>query len=317
MILISGANGFIGGRLARQLQIANVPCRFLVRSPGNKNDCIISADLKDIDALYKACSGVETVFHCAGYAHSFSTPVTKEAEKHWAVNFEGTRNFVEAAGLAGVRTFIFLSSVKAMGQPGDICADENFPGMPESPYGKAKRAAEDTVLEVGKRYGMHVVNLRLVMVYGFGGKGNLQRMAQLVRRGWFPPLPETNNRRSMIHVDDVVAVMRLVADDPKANGKTYIVAGPDAPSGRGLFDALRSALDLPSCPWTVPYRILRMTAQIGDLLQLILHKRMPVNSETLDRLLCSACYSSVRIEAELGWRAKISLQEGLLEMCKG
>ena len=109
-----------------------------------------------------------------------------------------------------------------------------FPGSPETAYGQAKRAAEAAVLDAGQRHGMHVVNLRLAMVYGAGGRGNLERMGRLVRRGLFPPLPETGNHRSLVHVDDVVAAMRLVAADEQANGRTYIVASPEAPSGRAL-----------------------------------------------------------------------------------
>ena len=131
-----------------------------------------------IPALTAACAGVETVFHCAGYAHAFSALSGDDAARHREINFEGTRNLVEAAGQAGVKRFVFLSSVKAMAEPGAACADEDFPGEPATAYGQAKRAAEAAVLEAGRRYGMHVVNLRLAMVYGAGGRGNLERMGQ-------------------------------------------------------------------------------------------------------------------------------------------
>lgn len=87
-----------------------------------------------------------------------------------------------------------------MAEPGDACADKDWPGEPATPYGRAKRAAEDAVLEAGAKYGMHVVNLWLAMVYGHGGRGNLERMARGIRAGWFPPLPETGNRRSLVHM---------------------------------------------------------------------------------------------------------------------
>ncbi len=223
----------------------------------------------------------------------------------------------EAAGRAGVRRLVFLSSVKAMGDPGDDCIDETWPVPPASAYGLAKREAEAVLLATGERFGMHVVCLRLAMVYGAGGRGNLERMTALVRRGWFPPLPETGNRRSMVHVADVVAAMRLVAGEPRAAGRSYIVAHPQTHSGRQLYDALRAASGMPPVGWAVPRGVLAAAARLGDLGAAVLGRRMPLDSEALDRLLGSACYSPARIERELGWRASVDLADGLRETLHG
>lgn len=313
MKLISGASGFVGGRLLDSLQAEGHDCRVLVRKHTTLASAFV-ADLADGEALLEACAGVECVFHCAGYAHAFSSLSGEDSARYWEVNFEGTRNLVESAGQAGVKRFVFLSSVKAMAEPGEVCADENFPGDPETDYGQSKRAAEQAVLVAGRRHGMHVVNLRLAMVYGAGGRGNLERMGRLVKRGIFPPLPETGNHRSLVHVDDVVSAMHLVAGDDRANGRTYIIAGPEAPSGRGLFDALRLAQGLPPCNWSVPASALRLAARLGDGLEKLAARRLPLDSEVVDRLLNSAWYSPARIERELGWRAQVSLKDGLAEM---
>ena len=211
-------------------------------------------------------------------------------------------------------SFVFLSSVKAVGEPGEACADEDWPVPPDSAYGRAKRAAEAAVLAAGERYGMRVTVLRPAMVFGAGGRGNLERMAALVRRGFFPPLPETGNRRSLVHVSDLVAAMRLVAADARAAGRTYIVAHPVTPSGRGLYDALRRSMGMPQVGWAVPRAVLHGLARCGDLLEGLVRRRVPLDSEALARLLASACYSPARIEAELGWRAGMGLEAGLREM---
>ena len=315
MILISGASGFIGGRLLRDLSSEGTPCRTIGRTLVAGENAFV-ANLSDKAALANACEEVDCVFHCAGYAHAFGSRSSADDALHWEVNFEGTCNIVEAAAKAGVQKFVFLSSVKAMASSGTICANEELPGDPETVYGQSKRAAEQHVLVIGKQYGMHVVNLRLAMVYGVGGRGNLERMANLVKGGWFPPLPETGNHRSLIHVDDVVAAMRLVAKDVRANGQTYIVASPESPSGRGLYDALRSALKMPRCSWAVPASLLRAAAIGGDALEHLMKKRLPFDSEVLDRLLGSAWYSPARIERELGWRARVPLFDGLVELIK-
>lgn len=314
MILVTGATGFIGNRLLGRLRDSADSIRALVRRRDLVDCESMVGTLEDSEALARACEGVGTVFHCAGFAHAFSVIGEAEAALHWQINFEGTRNLVEAAGQAGVKRFVFLSSVKAQAEPDDSCADEDFPGEPETAYGQAKRAAEQAVFEVGRRYGMHVVNLRLAMVYGTGGRGNLERMGRLVERGLFPPLPETGNHRSLVHVDDVVAAMRLVAEDPLANGRTYIVASQEAPSGRQLFDALRAAQGMPPCRWAVPGAGLRMAGRMGDAVERLLRRRMQLDSEVVERLLGSAWYSPARIEQELGWRAQVPLAEGLREM---
>ena len=178
MIGITGCTGFIGGRLGTALSNAGLPWVGLARRavPFAVRPL---AGFGDLAALTAACAGLETLFHCAGYAHALSSLNADDSEKHREFNFVATRNMVEAAALAGVKRFVFLSSVKAMAEPGSSCADEDFPGLPETAYGQAKRAAESAVLDVGKRCGMHVVNLRLAMVYGSGGRGNLERMGRL------------------------------------------------------------------------------------------------------------------------------------------
>jgi nucleoside-diphosphate-sugar epimerase len=269
-------------------------------------------DLLEPDSLVSACSGVESVFHCAGYAHAFAS---SDPDAHWRINFEGTRNLVEAAGRAGTRRFVFLSSVKAMAEPGDACADEDWPGEPETPYGRAKRAAEECVQETGSRYGMHVVNLRLAMVYGHGGRGNLERMARGIAAGWFPPLPETANRRSLVHVSDVVDAIRLVAVKTVAKGKTYIVADSQAYSGREIYDAICIALRKPIPNRRISANMLRLAGRIGDMAGTLTRKSpLPLNAEVVARLLDSSCYSPARIERELGWRSRVSLHTGIKEM---
>ena len=314
--LVTGATGFMGSRLCNSLVADGLAIRKLVRHGTGSPDEVVG-DLYDLVALERACCGVGTIFHCAGYAHAFSSKTNDEAAMHWRINFEGTKNLVEAAIRAGVKQFVFLSSVKAMGEPGEICADENFPGLPETAYGQAKRAAEDAVLEAGRHFGMQVTNLRLSMVYGAGGRGNLERMARLVERGLFPPLPETGNHRSLVHINDVVDAIRHVSGCELANGRTYIVASKEAPSGRALFDALCVAQGLQKYRWSVPEFLLRSIGTLGDGGEAVFRRRLPVDSEVIERLLGSAWYSPACIERELGWCARVSLEDGLAEMTAG
>lgn len=289
--LVTGATGFIGRRLLRPGDRALVR-----RAAGFDNE--VMGDLLDPGSLSRACEGVDTVFHCAGLADALAGDATAQ----WRVNVEGTRNLLAAAGQAGVKRFVFFSSVKAMAEPVGQCVDEDWPGEPATAYGRAKRAAEEAVLEAGVKYDMHVVNLRLAMVYGRGSRGNLWKWAQAVCKPWFPALPAVNNRRSIVHVQDVVEAARLVAGRPQANGRTYIVADPKPYSTHEIEQALRAVLGKRAY-WRVPAGLLRAAGS--------LHPRV---RELTRRLLGSACYSPARIERELGWRARVGLEAGLREM---
>jgi nucleoside-diphosphate-sugar epimerase len=300
--LVTGSTGFIGRALARAEE------RRMARNP---SDGEVRGDLLDRASLEAACEGVETLFHCAGYAHAV---FSANPALFWKVNYEGTRNLLDAAGKAGVRRFVFLSSVGAMARPGDACVDEDHPGEAVSPYGKAKRAAEEAVLDAGAKYAMHVVNLRLTLVYGRGAPGNMAYMVRGIRAGWLPPLPETKNRRSIVHVSDVVSAIRFVAEDARANGRTYIIADPRPYSGREIYDALRETLGMPPARWRIPPGLFRACGRLGDALAAVSGRAFPRPSGLVSRFLDSACYSPERIERELGWSARTPLAEGLREM---
>lgn len=309
-VLVTGATGFIGSRLAAALEARGEHVRRMSRLalPGPS---AVRADLLDPDALDRACCDVELVFHCAGHAHAFDSPGDTAERQHRDVNLVGTANLVEAAGRQGVRGFVFLSSVKAMGAPGAALADEAWPALPESAYGQAKRDAEQAVLAAGPRFDMRVTNLRLAMVYGPGSRGNLERMARGIRRGWFPPLPETGAKRSLVYVDDVLAAMLRVADDARAAGKTYIVADSRRYSGRELYDALRAALGLAPVRLRCPAGLLRIGGAIGDWLGKARRRPFLLDRAAVERLLGPESYSPALIERELGWRARVSLRQGL------
>ena len=207
--------------------------------------------------------------------------------------------------------FCVTIGVKAMQSSGDGCVDEAWGGTPLEHV--AERRAEAEVIAAGRSFGMHVVNLRL---YGLRSwwKGNLYRMARGIKSGWFPPIPETGNKRSLVHVDDVVAAVRHVAERPEADGKTYIIAHHHAPSGREIYDAIRHCFGRRRVNWEVPAKFVRLVGRMGDVCPPPIGLGRIVNSEVVASLLSTECYSPSRIEQELDWRAVVGLGAGLNEM---
>ncbi len=315
MELITGATGFIGSRLLASLLASGRRVRAFARRPVPGVETIVG-DICDAAAAARACAGVATVYHCAGFAHAMRMKPDAMAALNRAGNFDAVKVVGEAAARAGVGAFVMLSSVKAMGPGGDACIDETWPVPPDSDYGRAKHEAEVALARICHGTAMSAVALRPAMVYGAGGRGNLPRMVEAIRGGAFPPLPETGNRRSFVHVDDVVAALRLAGERAGQPGacEAYILAHAGVYSGRAVYDAIREALGLPPVRVRIPWHALRGMAWCCDLATAASGLSLPFGYEVYDRLLGSAWYSAEKMRREMGWSARIDLATGLHEM---
>jgi nucleoside-diphosphate-sugar epimerase len=292
-ILISGAPGVIGERLVGAVD-ANI--RVLSRKKQSNYETVV-CDLKSEVIPDNALDGVNTVFHLAGFAHDLSD-ATKIQNIYQKVNVDATIRLAKLAVKSNVNRFIFVSSVKAGGGSNfGVCVSEKDQGNPEGIYGKTKREAELKLLKIGKESDMHVSIIRPSLVYGPNVKGNLQLMLSGIKKGWFPPLPETGNKRSMIHVDDLVRAILLVADDDRANGEIFIATDGTPHSSRYIYNAMCSALDKSIPKWSVPKILFDMASLVN-----------PRIKYKLNKLLGDECYSSAKLEA-LGFKAHKTLKD--------
>lgn len=310
--LITGARGFIGKQLCRRLKERKQWIRALLRDVvvdtsfvfNNYTDFDEIAvfdfnHLPDANLPANLMQGIDTVIHLAGIAHA-----TAAKDQYEKINIEATRQLLALAQQSNVQTFIYFSSIKAAYE--DSRADD---------YGRSKRAAEDLVLEFGKKFNRNVAILRPALVYGPGVKGNLANMIQAIKTGWFPPIPETGNKRSMISVDDVVDACILVAenlsnqnfsndnltDHKISNGKIYTLTDGIPYSTRTVYDAMRETLNLKPVKWSVPAWILK------SLLSCF-------SPSLYERLLGSAYFSNEEISRDLDWKPKDNLSRVLPSM---
>lgn len=319
LALVTGASGYIGRRLVNVLLREGVAVRAVARDaeriralwPAAEVEAV-SADLAKPQTLAGVCINVRTVFHLASGTDESGITADQVVAGNTAA---GPRMLLAEAVHSGVKQFVFMSSVKAMGEGGQACLTETSPALPVSPYGRAKHAAEQLVFEAGRRHGLHVCVLRLPLVYGGDdSKGNLPRMIAAIDHGRFPPLPETGNRRSMVHVDDVVRAALLAAERPQANGQLYLVTDGRDYSTREIYLAICSALGKPPPPWVLPLACLRIAAKLGDGIGFITRRGFPLNSDTIEKLTGSAWYSPEKIRRELDFRPRHTLVDTLPEM---
>jgi UDP-glucose 4-epimerase len=314
--LVTGATGFIGRALCQQLHDSGVRVRALARRPeqGPWDDFVV-ADLGETALPADLLDGVDTLFHLAGKAHALSE-VAEDDSEYRRINVGGMDALLGLAANSALSRFVFFSTVKAMGDDDENCMDEEWQAAPTTPYGITKRESEKLLLTAGRANGTHVSILRLPLVYGRGVKGNLWKMMDAIEGGKFPPLPEMNNKRSLVYVDDVVRAALLAAENPKANGQIYIVTDGHPYSTNEIYTAIREALGKPVRRWTVPHTVLRMAAGAGDILGRVRGRRFVFDSDAYRKLVGSAWYSSAKIERELGFEAVSDLQRGAREMVR-
>ncbi|MDX8127131.1 NAD-dependent epimerase/dehydratase family protein [Methylomonas sp. LW13] len=310
--LVTGASGFIGAHLCQALVNQDYTVRTCGRAGNGENN--IALDLAALGACPpELCADIDVVFHLAGKAHALAESRQDEAE-YRQINTEGTRKLLEAAQQAGVKAFVFFSSVKAVSHTSRQVMDETVNAPASDPYGLSKYEAEQLVLNGG--YVPHPVVLRPSMVYGDTGKGNLPRMIHAIRRGIFPPLPESGNQRSMVHVDDVVASALLAAENPEAAGQVYIVTDQQSYSTRQIYDAIRAALGKRPVVWSIPMPLLTSLAKLGDGFGRLTGRRFPIDSDSLEKLTGSAWYSSAKIARELGFQPRQTLWKALPDIIR-
>lgn len=322
MNLVTGSAGFIGRRLAAQLGASGER----VRGLGRAHDCpglddYVQADLVEEDSWQEAFAGIDCVYHLAGKAHALSERL-QDSEQYRKANVETTTRVLRAAHAAGVRRLVFFSSIKAMSRdnPRKLLEvpeepwDERHEIEPDTPYGASKLAAEAEVLRGG--YVREPVVLRLCMVYGPGSKGNMDRMLRAVDRRRFPPIPEVENRRSMVHVDDVVRAAMLAGRHPRASGQVFIVSDGEAYSTRYIYECMCEALGRSAPRWSVPLWAWRAAGVLGDWIGWARGQRFVFDTKALEKLVGSAWFSSKKIEQTIGFQPLINLKAALPEMVR-
>ena len=294
--LITGGTGFIGSRLLGLLKTIECDVRLLARSQVNNYETVV-CNLEQDRISKHALESVDTVFHLAGFAHDMQDP-SKVEDLYRVINVDATVELARLALESGVKRFVFISSVKAGGGlASGKCINESEQNEPEGVYGKSKREAELKLLKIGSESSMHITIIRPSLVYGPYVKGNLQLMLSGIEKGWFPPIPETGNRRSMIHVDDLVRAILLVAIDKRANGEIIIATDGTPHSSREIYNAMCSVTGKSIRKWSVPKTLFDLASLAS-----------PWIKYKINKLLGDEYYSSVKLAA-LGFKAKKSLKD--------
>lgn len=307
-ILITGATGFVGRHLVRQLHEQGHELHLGLRHPLTAQDELaalgtpfVVGELGPEQDWTAALHGVQAVVHLAAMVHSMNATDPALAPHYHRCNVDGTLSLARQAVTAGVSRFVFLSSVKAVGEssPYGQPLQETVTPHPCDPYGLSKYAAEQGLLAMAAADGMHVSCLRPPLVYGPGVTANFLRLMCWVQRGRLLPLGGINNQRSLLYVGNLVAAIETALD--KGPTGSFFVADDEPLSTSGIIEAIARALNKPA-------RLFYFPAWIMFLLAKCLGKQAAV-----DRLLGSLALDSSQFRQATGWQPVYSVEQGMAQ----
>jgi len=305
-VLVTGATGFIGRRVCAILANDVYVRATARRRPGTGPwEDVVQWEAPD-EVRDEIVSSIDTVIHAAGTAHRHEIALDDDSA-YRAVNVEGTRRLCDACVRAGVRRFVFISSVAVLGEgEGGEVAEDATPA-PTSAYARSKLEAERIVM----RSAVGPVVLRLPLVYGVSLPGNLARMVEAVAHGRFPPVPETGNRRSMIHVDDAASAIVLAASHESAEGRIFTVTDGRGYSTHQIYRWTLESLSRPVPRVYPPRWAFRALARAGDAMGALVGRRAPFDSAAYRKLFGSAEFRSEAIRRDLGFEPRQDLQRAM------
>jgi UDP-glucose 4-epimerase len=245
--------------------------------------------------------GISAVLHLASRVHVMRETCTDPLAEFRRVNVEGTVRLARAAAAAGVRRFVFVSSIKVNGETTDsrdpFTADEQ--PAPLDPYGVSKREAEDALRVVASESGMEVVIVRPVLVYGPGVKANFESMMRWLSKGVPLPFGALTNKRSLVALDNLVDLLIVCIDHPAAANQTFLVSDGEDLSTTELLKRIARSLDKPARLLPVPQGLIKGAASLAGL-------------RGLSQRLCGSLQVDIeKTRRVLAWSPPMSVDESL------
>lgn len=307
-ILLTGASGFIGRRLAQSLASANEPLICTSREPLKINgaECRMVADLGPATDWSHCLGGVSTVVHCAARVHVMRDTARDPLLAFRQANVEGTRELARQAAAAGVKHFIFLSSVKVNGEetpPKMPFAEFSLP-HPSDPYAISKYEAEQALFDLGCASGMAITIIRPPLVYGPGVGANFLGMLRWVQRQIPLPFASIDNQRSFVYVDNLVNLIICCIRNLQSRNQVFLVSDGQDLSTPELLAKSAAALGVPSRLLPCPTVWLTRLASLAG------------KKAVADRLCKSLQVDIGKAKLLLGWRPPCTVEQGLLATVK-
>ena len=304
--LITGANGFVGTRLVARLRDGKdlIAPHSAVRSNLygllQKNDYVVGS-IDPFTDWSVPLKNIDIVIHLAARVHVMEDASIDPLSEYRSVNVQGTVNLAKQAAAAGVRRFVYLSSIKVNGEesaPGKSFTEDSAPN-PLDPYGVSKLEAEEGLKAVCKEAGMEFVIIRPPLIYGPGVKANFLKLITAIKKGVPMPFGCISNQRSMLALDNLIDFIVLASLDPRAGNQTFLLSDGRDISSKELVSEIAKALCLR--PRLLPVPIFILSA-LGFLTG---------RSAAIQRLLGSLQINPSKATKLLNWVPPVTVEEGI------
>lgn len=305
-LLITGATGFVGSALLERLSaLPSLVLFAAVRKPvSTLPECATRVQITGLEAntdWRQVLQTMNIVIHCAARVHVMNDQSSDPLAEFRQVNVEGTLNLARQAAAAGVKSFIFISSIKVNGEgtaPGTSYKADDVPA-PVDPYGISKMEAEQGLRVIAAETGMDVVIIRPVLVYGPGVKANFLSMMRWLNKGVPLPFGAIYNKRSLVALDNLVDLIVTCINHPAAANQTFLVSDGDDLSTSALLGKMAIALGKPARLLPLPSWVLELGAKL-------------LGRRALAQRLCGSLQVDITKTRELlGWTPPHSVEEAL------
>ncbi|MDD2367408.1 MAG: NAD-dependent epimerase/dehydratase family protein [Desulfuromonadaceae bacterium] len=331
---ITGAPGFVGTSLIKRLLQENVRITAAVLAGENSEHLsvaikrIIVAPLSESSDYTTALQNIDIVIHLAARVHVMQETATDPLQEFRKVNLHGTEQSARQAAQAGVKRFVFMSTIGVNGDnSGDRPYTEGDVPHPHNPYSVSKYEAELALRQISIETGMEIVIIRAPLVYGPGNPGNFLSLLRIVSKSIPLPLASIQNKRSLIYAGNLVDALATCATHPAAVGKTYLVSDGEDVSTPELVRRVACALEVPARLLPLPVSVMKFCARLLDNFLFwiwnFVFKSKTDNSKSknqhskftgaINRLTGSLTVDSSKIRHDLGWVPPFTMVEGLSE----
>ncbi|MBB6287769.1 MULTISPECIES: SDR family oxidoreductase [unclassified Pseudomonas] len=302
---VTGASGFVGSAVVERLaSMAGCTVMALVRRDGVALSATVypvKAGMNYLAGEPLPLSGVDILVHCAARVHVMSDASSDPLTEYRKINVAGTLKLAEQAAQAGVKRFVFISSIKVNGERtrlGQPYTADDVPS-PGDPYGVSKMEAEQQLRLLAQSTGMEVVVIRPVLVYGPGVKANFRSMMSWLNKGVVLPLGAIGNKRSLVALDNLVDLIVTCMTHPAAAGQTFLASDGEDLSTTELLRCMGAALGKPARLLPVPAMLLEWGAAL-------------IGRKSIGQRLCGSLQVDITKARDLlGWVPPTSVSEAL------
>lgn len=305
-LLITGVSGFIGGAV---VSAPGLQDKYQLRSVGRSQNStglpgvghFVVPDINAQTDWQDAVKGVDAIIHTAARAHVLKDSSVDPLAEYRKVNVAGSLNLAQQGVEAGVKRFVFISSIKVNGEstsPGNPFSAHDEPAPLDS-YGISKNEAELGLMQLAARTGLEVVIIRPVLVYGPGVKANFLTMMRWLNRGIPLPFGAIQNKRSLVALDNLVDLIITCVEHPAAANQIFLVSDDEDLSTTQLLHRINNALGKPSRLLAFPPGLLKFVAKLSG------------NTDIAKRLLGSLQVDIGKTREVLDWKPPVSVEQAL------